>query len=253
MPKRKAEEFNSPKSQLSKRIKLDAIENGIEEIPQNERSKIHCSCRRISCLKSYCECFKRGEMCTPECSCTNCKNAPGSEELIKINELKIKKQNKRFKNRVDGFEYGDEEQIERVNKLQKWLTSESIRELGVVLLKEIQKEEKTFEKQYQFMTQQSSLSDGINSTNSPSTPKSHSDDKETLSPETINLLCDETDAVQAASRPKLTRTPSQKDNILPDSSQPDIDRETELKQVLEKKILITFKKRLTDILSDMMS
>lgn len=33
-----------------------------------------CNCRRSSCLKLYCECFKGSFLCGPACRCTDCKN-----------------------------------------------------------------------------------------------------------------------------------------------------------------------------------
>ena len=33
-----------------------------------------CHCTKTRCLKNYCECFKVGLVCGPECICTNCCN-----------------------------------------------------------------------------------------------------------------------------------------------------------------------------------
>ena len=40
-----------------------------------------CHCKKSKCLKKYCECFERGELCEASCRCENCQNYPGSEEL----------------------------------------------------------------------------------------------------------------------------------------------------------------------------
>lgn len=43
-----------------------------------------CSCKKSRCLKKYCECFSRGELCRPMCSCSNCKNYKGSRKLNEV-------------------------------------------------------------------------------------------------------------------------------------------------------------------------
>eukprot|EP00826_Nyctotherus_ovalis_P040287 TRINITY_DN3956_c0_g1_i9.p2 TRINITY_DN3956_c0_g1~~TRINITY_DN3956_c0_g1_i9.p2 ORF type:complete len:159 (+),score=14.18 TRINITY_DN3956_c0_g1_i9:117-593(+) len=35
---------------------------------------VTCNCERSSCLKKYCDCFKRGKKCNTECNCTSCRN-----------------------------------------------------------------------------------------------------------------------------------------------------------------------------------
>ena len=50
--------------------------------PQSkQRQESGCFCKKSRCLKKYCECFERGEMCEQSCRCENCQNYPGSEEL----------------------------------------------------------------------------------------------------------------------------------------------------------------------------
>lgn len=38
-----------------------------------------CNCKRSSCLKRYCECFKLGDACSSDCFCTSCKNKEGTD------------------------------------------------------------------------------------------------------------------------------------------------------------------------------
>lgn len=40
-----------------------------------------CNCKNSKCLKLYCECFRQGKMCGPECSCKNCQNSTDFDDL----------------------------------------------------------------------------------------------------------------------------------------------------------------------------
>jgi hypothetical protein len=40
-----------------------------------------CNCKNSKCLKLYCECFRQGKMCGPECSCKNCQNTTDFDDL----------------------------------------------------------------------------------------------------------------------------------------------------------------------------
>ncbi|EAR84892.3 tesmin TSO1-like CXC domain protein (macronuclear) [Tetrahymena thermophila SB210] len=55
-------------------------------------SKTPCKCRKSLCLKLYCECFARGEICGHACVCLECKNSKNHLELrneaIKVIEAK---------------------------------------------------------------------------------------------------------------------------------------------------------------------
>ena len=33
-----------------------------------------CNCKKTKCLKLYCDCFSAGELCIPDCKCTECCN-----------------------------------------------------------------------------------------------------------------------------------------------------------------------------------
>lgn len=33
-----------------------------------------CNCEKSQCLKLYCECFAKNELCTKFCNCRDCKN-----------------------------------------------------------------------------------------------------------------------------------------------------------------------------------
>ena len=50
-----------------------------------------CNCSKSKCLKLYCECFAKGDHCTPECNCNNCCNLEGNEDLIEASKADILK------------------------------------------------------------------------------------------------------------------------------------------------------------------
>lgn len=33
-----------------------------------------CNCKKTKCLKLYCDCFARGELCGLDCKCSECNN-----------------------------------------------------------------------------------------------------------------------------------------------------------------------------------
>ena len=42
--------------------------------PSKNDSKTHCNCSRSQCLKLYCECLSKGNLCNSGCRCLNCLN-----------------------------------------------------------------------------------------------------------------------------------------------------------------------------------
>jgi len=51
---------------------ISKIQNDKKPIKQ-KLLKIHkCNCKKINCVKLYCECFANGEICDERCSCINC-------------------------------------------------------------------------------------------------------------------------------------------------------------------------------------
>ena len=52
------------------------------------RTNTGCNCKsKTRCLKRYCECFRRGEQCTPSCQCADCGNRPAIECNDDVNIL----------------------------------------------------------------------------------------------------------------------------------------------------------------------
>ena len=56
---------------------------------------IICNCKNSKCLKLYCECFRQGKGCGPECTCQNCQNTEEYSDLRKeiIKSIKSKNPN----------------------------------------------------------------------------------------------------------------------------------------------------------------
>lgn len=52
--------------------------------PASDSSGKKCNCKKSQCLKLYCECFKAGATCGPDCRCENCKNS--DENTVDIEE-----------------------------------------------------------------------------------------------------------------------------------------------------------------------
>lgn len=57
-----------------------------------EKKKNCCSCKKSSCLKLYCECFKKGNMCY-SCTCPNCYNCQDYIELREKSIINLKAKN----------------------------------------------------------------------------------------------------------------------------------------------------------------
>lgn len=57
-------------------------------------SEIPCHCRQSQCMKLYCECFTRGELCGPMCECMSCCNKPGNADRDNAYKMVIEKSNK---------------------------------------------------------------------------------------------------------------------------------------------------------------
>ena len=45
-----------------------------------------CNCRKSSCRKKYCDCFRKGRKCGGSCLCVECKN---KEELLEMIERSL--------------------------------------------------------------------------------------------------------------------------------------------------------------------
>lgn len=56
--------------------------------------KHYCTCKQSKCIKNYCECFAKGEICDKEtCKCVNCENTKKTKEgKNKKNELEESKE-----------------------------------------------------------------------------------------------------------------------------------------------------------------
>lgn len=75
--------FTDDKSIFSETATNIVYGNLVNEI---KPKKVGCSCSKSKCLKMYCECFKSGTICGPDCNCNGCKNT--TENIESIRRLK---------------------------------------------------------------------------------------------------------------------------------------------------------------------
>ena len=80
LPKLKSPaELTTNNTDLSYKTRMDALT--LETLEENCQDRVNeigeikgCICRKIQCLKLYCECFANKVKCTSLCKCINCKN-----------------------------------------------------------------------------------------------------------------------------------------------------------------------------------
>jgi len=70
-------QLNPPYSDDSLGLPLSIPSN---DSPAKVQSK-GCNCKQSMCLKLYCPCFSSGGSCSPDCSCTECRNSSVYSEL----------------------------------------------------------------------------------------------------------------------------------------------------------------------------
>ena len=81
--------------------KESSQKDGLVEFPAPAPEIIYgCSCKKTGCSKKYCECFKFGQSCGPNCKCSGCQNPanePGHQQcaVAKGTTKVIKKQKKK--------------------------------------------------------------------------------------------------------------------------------------------------------------
>jgi hypothetical protein len=65
------------------------------------RRHVKCNCVSSKCLKLYCECFRAGLVCGPECKCLDCNNTEGNDNRVAAQEMVRQKNPDAFKPRID--------------------------------------------------------------------------------------------------------------------------------------------------------
>ena len=75
----------------------------VVSIPLGEEpdKRIKCNCKNSKCLKLYCECFRGGLLCSPDCKCLNCMNMDHNEVRTASYNLIKTKNPDAFKPRID--------------------------------------------------------------------------------------------------------------------------------------------------------
>ena len=60
---------------------FDVFQKNPDETIGSSLAVIHCNCSRTQCLKLYCECFARGQLCNSRCRCEKCCNNEHNHDL----------------------------------------------------------------------------------------------------------------------------------------------------------------------------
>jgi hypothetical protein len=68
---------------------------------EHNRRTVKCNCVSSKCLKLYCECFRAGLLCGPECRCLECNNTENNENRHAAQEMVRLKNPDAFKPRID--------------------------------------------------------------------------------------------------------------------------------------------------------
>jgi len=80
----------------------------------SKKKKICCNCKKSRCLKLYCDCFARGDVCCKECNCVNCLNTDNNDDDRKNAMMGILDRNPNaFKPKVDRTESPAKELIDK--------------------------------------------------------------------------------------------------------------------------------------------
>lgn len=60
----------------------------IKPIEKTNSIQVKCKCQKSKCLKNYCECFSKGQLCKEGCQCLDCSNTQTSiDKIVKAKQL----------------------------------------------------------------------------------------------------------------------------------------------------------------------
>lgn len=80
--------FNGPPLKTNIAFKQDPKSDELlEKTAKKEEKASKCTCKKSFCLRLYCDCFAKGQICGPECNCNGCHN---NESYLEVRELMIK-------------------------------------------------------------------------------------------------------------------------------------------------------------------
>ncbi|KAI9919102.1 hypothetical protein PsorP6_011497 [Peronosclerospora sorghi] len=80
------------------------LDDAVVEISAPMAKKALCNCKKSTCLKLYCECFRLGAYCDNRCNCLNCANTTETEEKRQqAIALRLEKNPNAFKPRISGI------------------------------------------------------------------------------------------------------------------------------------------------------
>lgn len=124
LEKLKFEEINNKTFRKQKLLSLLSPSSFLQPFSKTSIKNFSCNCRKSTCLRLYCPCFKNSEGCAISCTCSSCLNNPkfakARDFVIKktkqINPLAFKNKYKKIKD-SDFLDNNKQSFLDRNNKI----------------------------------------------------------------------------------------------------------------------------------------